>query len=194
MLARSQSSKETTDLTCQGCKQVFAPNQGTIRLTCKPEFHVFCSPLCLVQYCADQEVKGMTSDDVVSCPACSRPIRPDLIAQAQANAKLTPEELQTVDKEMCVECSNWKPVVTYTCGHSLCEDCRTQLEAKVKDESYEYRAGTDPNCMKCRLPESWLAKGFTKAKTFATSDTGMSVLKGVGEQGYKYCCSDCSLS
>ena len=193
MQPRTQSRKDTASLTCLGCKQLFVPKEGMLRLTCKPDFHTFCSAKCLVRFLHDQQRRGLMVDNVAHCPSCGFPINPDLISQAYASPQPQEPELQSATTE-CGECKKLKPAVTYTCGHSLCEECRGKLKASMKEAEYEYKAGDDPNCMLCHKPESWLSKNFSKAKTFATSDTGVSVLKGVGEQGYKYCCSDCVLA
>lgn len=191
MQPRSPGRKHTPKLTCQGCKQLFSPKDGMIRLTCKPDFHAFCSSDCLIRFLHDQQRRGQMVDNVVHCPSCGIPISQDLISQAYTSPKPKEPELQSAE---CGECKKMKPAVTYTCGHFLCEECKETLAGKMKETEYVYKAGDDPNCMLCRKPESWLSKNFGKAKTFATSDTGMSVLKGVGEQGYKYCCSDCTIA
>lgn len=133
------------------------------------------------------------ADNVTHCPSCGIPINQDLISQAYNSPKPKEPELQ-IETAECGECKKMKPVVSYTCGHFLCEECKGTLTEKMKETEYVYKAGDDPNCMLCHKPESWFSKNFVKAKDFATSDTGISVLKNVGQQGYKYCCSDCVIA
>ena len=175
-----------------------------ISLDCQPAFHVFCSSACLMRFLEHLQSRGVLREGQVQCPACGVWISPELMENALSRWKRSPiieskakKQSKLIESKRapmetqneCGECKQVKPVTTYSCDHSLCATCKVTLTEKLKTEKYEPKPEHDPNCLLCRKPDSW----FNKAKTFATSDTGMSAIKSAGEYGYRYCCSDCTV-